>query len=273
MQNEAGLIVATPIKPTRQQQQPLSMEPVTLNQVVNYAEFIAQSELVPKSYRGKPADIVICIQMGNQLGFGAGQSLKSIAVINGTPTLWGDGLLGLCLASPLCLDIQEDNTQTIEANQSASCTVKRRGHLPYTHTYTAKTAKDNGLWKRWTSRNLDPHRMLQLKARNFACRNKFADLLMGMQSAEDTEDFEHQQTQPATPPPLPPDPAALTDAIISEIASAPDADKLHGIGKKALESNLPEDSLERIRDAYRAKRDAFNQPDEGPAPDEPAADN
>ena len=242
------------------------MEPVTLNQAVNYAEFIAQSELVPKSYRGKPADIVICIQMGNQLGFGAGQSLKSIAVINGTPTLWGDGLLALCLASPLCLDIQEDNTQTIEANQSASCTVIRKGHKPYTHTVTAKSAKDHGLWQRWTSRKLDPYRMLQLKARNFACRNKFADLLMGMQSAEDVEDYQHQQTQPA---PQPVDPGALADSIISEIAHAQDSNQLHAIGQRALEANLPEESLNRIRDAYKAKRTGFT---EEKAPDGPPKD-
>jgi hypothetical protein len=195
--------------------------------------------------------------MGNQLGFGAGQSLKSICVINGTPTLWGDGLLALCLASPLCLDIQEDNTQTIESNQSASCTVIRRGHQPYTHTVTAKSAKDGGLWQRWTSRKLDPYRMLQLKARNFACRNKFADLLMGMQSSEDVEDYQHQRTQPAPLQPPPIDPKTLTDAIISEMAHAADADALHTIGKRALESSLPEESLERIRDAYRAKRESF----------------
>ena len=266
-------ITATPVHPVRHQRpEPQSMEPVTLNQAMNYAQFISESQLVPEAFRMSKtakADIVICLQMGSQLGLGAGQSLKSICVINGNPTLWGDGLLAICLSSPLCLDIQEDNTQTIEANQAASCTVIRKGHKPYTHTYTAKTAHDSGLWKRWTGRKLDPYRMLQLKARNFACRNKFADLLMGLQSAEDAQDYEYQQNQPVEPVPPAIDPDALTDSLISEIAHAVSPDALRAIAAQATDSPLPEESLGRIREAYKAKRASFIVE---AAPDDTAAD-
>jgi hypothetical protein len=59
------------------------------------------------------------------------------------------------------------------------------------------------------------------------------------------------------PPPI--DPEVLTDSIISEIAHAQNADGLREIAKgaKEKEPDLPEESLTRIREAYKAKRATF----------------
>jgi hypothetical protein len=42
-----------------------------------------------------------------ELGFMPMQALQSIAVVNGRPSVWGDGFLALIMSSPLYLDHDE----------------------------------------------------------------------------------------------------------------------------------------------------------------------
>jgi len=72
------------------------------------AETLAKSSVIPTIYRNKPEDIFVAMAMGYQLGFPVEQSLQDIAVINGRPCLWGDGLLSLALNDPECQSIKED---------------------------------------------------------------------------------------------------------------------------------------------------------------------
>jgi len=46
------------------------------------ASKMANSELVPKNYRTKPMDMLICMEMGRSVGLSMMQSLQNIAVIN-----------------------------------------------------------------------------------------------------------------------------------------------------------------------------------------------
>ena len=68
---------------------------------------MAKSELVPKAFRNKPEDVLVAIQLGTEIGFAPMQALQSIAVINGRPSVWGDGFLALIMASPLYRDHDE----------------------------------------------------------------------------------------------------------------------------------------------------------------------
>ena len=160
--------------------------PTTFDQLVMFAEMAATSGLVPKDYQGKPGAIMIAVQMGSELGLSPMQSIQSIAVINGRPGVWGDGLIGLCRASPLCEDIIE----TLEGEgdaRVASCVAKRRGATPVTGTFSVADAKKAGLWGKdiW-ARYSD--RMLQNRARGFALRDAFPDVLRGLKTVEELID-------------------------------------------------------------------------------------
>jgi len=161
-----------------------------LNDMYKFAKLIAESQLVPMAYRHKPEDILLAIQMGAEIGITPVASLTGIKVINGIATMWGDPLLGLVLAHPECEYVNEyfdDQTQT------AFCEVKRKNHPLYVQTFSKKDAEKALLWNKkgpWVDY---PNRMLQMRARGFALRDKFADALHGLKTVEEVNDYSSEE--------------------------------------------------------------------------------
>ncbi len=153
------------------------------------ASQLSKSTMVPKSYQGKPQDLFIAMAMGYQVGLSVEQAIQAIAVINGKPCLYGDDMLGLCISHPDFIDIIEE--PIVQAGQliGYNCTVKRKGMTDHARQFTFEMAKKAGLLSKpgpWTQY---PDRMLQLRARSFALRDKFPDALKGIKSREETEDY------------------------------------------------------------------------------------
>lgn len=153
------------------------MSPVNLLEALELAKVLCASDFVPKDYQRKPENAVVAMQMGAEVGLGPVQSLQTIAVINGKPTIYGDGLLALAQGSALCELIEEGWE---DATQSAWCRVKRRGQNERTVFFSmddAKLAKLSGKPGPWSQY---PRRMCQMRARSWALRDTFADVLKGL---------------------------------------------------------------------------------------------
>lgn len=147
---------------------------------------LVRSGLVPKDFQDNPAKCFIAIQWGEELGIGPMQAPQCIAVINNRPAIWGDVLPGLVYASGLCEYIDV----TVE-NNVATCRTKRKGSpLETTATFSEADAKQAKLWGKagpWTDY---PKRMLENRARAFALRNAFPDVLKGLHTAEELQDHQ-----------------------------------------------------------------------------------
>jgi hypothetical protein len=173
-----------------------------------FSKMVAASEFAPKDFRGKPESCLLAIQHGSEIGLSPMQSLQNIACINGRPAIWGDAALAVAMASPVC----ESVTESIDGegdSMVATCTAKRRGYeKPTVVRFSVADAKKAGLWGKsgpWTQY---PRRMLQLRARGFALRDAFPDVLKGLVTAEEAQDYpttpataEPVAVRPATPPP------------------------------------------------------------------------
>ena len=68
-------------------------QPQSFQELMTFSKILSTSDFVPRNYRNKPHDVLICIQMGAEVGLHAIQSLNNIAVINSKPCLFGDALL------------------------------------------------------------------------------------------------------------------------------------------------------------------------------------
>jgi hypothetical protein len=166
-----------------QQQAPaagFSLAPRSLDEAFRLADMLAQSDMVPKDFQRKPGNVMIAMQWGMEVGLKPLQALQNIAVINGRPSMWGDAVLALVRSSPLCEYVREHE----EPVGTAVCRVKRRGDEEQVRTFSIEDAKTAGLHGKsgpWTS---SPKRMRQMRARSFALRDVFADVLKGMDIAE-----------------------------------------------------------------------------------------
>jgi hypothetical protein len=161
----------------------------TFDDAFRFSKMVASSEFAPKDFRNKPESCLLAIQHGSEVGLSPMQSLQSIAVINGRPTIWGDAALALVQASPVCEYVKEyvegDGDSLV-----AVCEAKRKGYpAPTISRFSIADARRAGLAGKagpWTQY---PGRMLALRARGFALRNAFADALRGLITAEEAQDY------------------------------------------------------------------------------------
>jgi hypothetical protein len=161
--------------------------PTLFSHYQKVAEILSKSGIVPKDYKGKPEDVFVAISMGYQLGFPVEQSLQDIAVINGRPCLWGDGLLALVLNHPQYEWHTEEPIYTGQVVTGYICTIKRKGNESHSQSFTFDDAKRAGLLNKAGPWSNYPTRMLQMRARAFALRDKFGDALRGLKVMEEEE--------------------------------------------------------------------------------------
>lgn len=163
----------------------MSLQPANMGELIQVSDMLSSTEFVPLNFQGKPNDIVAAIMMGNEVNLSPMQALKNIAVINGRPSLWGDVMMAIVRASDVFGGINEtfdENTMT------AHCYIWRKGEEKVHQAFSKEDATVAGLWGKkgpWTTY---PKRMLTMRARGFALRDTFADLLAGMITREEAYD-------------------------------------------------------------------------------------
>jgi hypothetical protein len=189
--------------------------PTTFSEAKTFAGELAASNLVPKAYAGKPLDILVAIQWGNEIGLAPMQALQNISVINGKPSVYGDAAMALVQAHPACEGVEEFFEGEGTPNPIAVCIAHRKGRKPVTAKFSVEDAKRAGLWNKqgpWTSY---PKRMLQMRARGFALRDAFPDALKGLITTEEADDYPAEAKQEAKDitPKNPLDAIALPEVI------------------------------------------------------------
>lgn len=167
-----------------------SLQPTTYEQAIESANMFAKSGMVPKLYENQPNKIIVAWELGGSLGLGLMQSLQGIAVINGMPTIWGDTALAIVRSSGLLEEITETIDGKVgDGSAVAHCVIKRKGQPATSMSFSFAEAKQAGLAGKagvWTQY---PKRMLQMRARGFALRDAFADVLKGFKIAEEVQDY------------------------------------------------------------------------------------
>ncbi len=161
------------------------------------ANMMSKSDMVPKAYKDKPQDVLIAMEMGVSLGLGPLQAIQNIAVINGKPGLYSDGMLSVCSGRPDFENMKEEPIMN-DAGKVIGyrCTVMRRNREPVVQTFTEDDAKKAGLLGKQGPWSTYPTRMLQMRARGFALRDSFADALGGVKMAEELQDYEEKDITP-----------------------------------------------------------------------------
>lgn len=234
---------------TRQQ---FDLSPQTFEQALTFSNYLADSDMVPKDFKGKPGNCLVAIQWGMEIGLKPLQAMQNIAVINGRPSLWGDAVIALVRSSPLCeWIIEEDDGRT------ATCKVKRRGEPEQYRTFSMEDAKAAGLLGKQGPWTQYPKRMRQMRARAFAVRDVFPDVLKGLPVAEevmDTPTERHMghidQVQPAAAQVQPAYPADQFDKNLPAWRAAIAAGKATAdavIAKAKTKGALTQEQMDAIR--------------------------
>jgi hypothetical protein len=105
--------------------------------------------------------------------------------------MWGDAVLALVRGSGKLeyIDEQDDG-------HTAFCRVKRKGEPETTRTFSMDDAKSANLLGKQGPWSQYPKRMRQMRARAFALRDVFTDVLAGISIAEEVRDIVSEPSVP-----------------------------------------------------------------------------
>ena len=175
----------------------IAFRPKNFEELWKFATLICKTDFVPPAFKENAGACLAAIQTGHELGLPPMASLQSIAVINGRPTVWGDGALALVKAHRLCEWVHELPAEEALKSGYGECTIKRRGDpVPTTRKFSLEMAHKAGLIDRsgpkgvWATYQ---GRMLQMRARAWAMRDAIPEALKGVAIREEVEDYEQAE--------------------------------------------------------------------------------
>ncbi len=174
--------------------------PQTIEEAARLAAAMTASIMVPESIQGTTAEetrsrCLMVILSGMELGVPPMAAMTGFYIVNNRVTIYGDVALATVQAS----EKYESHHETIVGKEgtpewTAICTIKRRGvDEPFVRKFSWADAKTAGLiGKRgpWTNY---PQRQLQMRARSWALRDGFSDVLKGMGIAEEVGDIPQKE--------------------------------------------------------------------------------
>ena len=171
------------------------IRPQNIEEAYRLSTAFLKSGMVPARFKTAES-VLVAIQMALELGLKPLTALRSIAVIQGTPSFYGDLPLSLCYSSGKLESIKEyfldkegkkicvENNNISDEAYAAVCVVKRFGDVEFLEsTFSLDDATRAGLfknpvWKSYTKR------MLKYRARSQALKDKFSDALNGISILE-----------------------------------------------------------------------------------------
>ena len=160
-------------------------DPGTMTATWQYAETVSRASMLPAAYRGKPADVLIAIGLGQAVGIPPAQSLYEIYVVNGRPSPSANLMAALVRRAGHKIRVKGDA-------ESCTATLIRADDPdePFAATWTIGQARAAGLaskdtWKAY------PAAMLRSRAISEVVRMGASECVLGMDySAEEMADVE-----------------------------------------------------------------------------------
>lgn len=150
----------------------------------------------------EPAQVMLIICGGAEVGFGPFQSLQSFALINNRLTIWGDAIPALLWSRGFKLKEWFENVDPAYPNNMvAKCIVTRPDGTEIEGEYSVSDAKEAKLWTKEGPWQTSKKRMLKMRARAFAARDGAPDVLRGIAIREEVEDYDvinEVRTEPQT---------------------------------------------------------------------------
>lgn len=173
---------------------PVSFEPQNADEMWRYAQMLARSTLLPKSFYGRDdkekqhpriADVHFVLMKGQALKLHPQVSIGNINVIEGKAEIGASLMVALCLRSGLC-----EYFEMVKSDDRSATFVTKRigGRREIEFTYTIEEAEQMGLLDKgrteWAKENnqwrKQSRTMLRRRCQSMLAREVYPDIVMGL---------------------------------------------------------------------------------------------
>jgi RecT family len=155
------------------------------------AECFLQSGFSPRGFT-TPQQLIICWARAAELGIRPLQACEGMNVINGRLGIGGD----LALAKVRSVGLLKETPKRVYSGEgddfTCTVTLHRKGEEePRDFSFSIREAKQAGIYNNnWPKY---PQRMVYYRALGFGLRDMFSDVLKGMYTSEELEDFQDEE--------------------------------------------------------------------------------
>ena len=156
------------------------------------AERYADSDMVPQSYKGKPNNCFVALELASRMDVSPVLVMQNLYIVQGKPSWAGQACKALIDGSGKFAD-SEYVLVGNPADDTWGCYLQavnvKTGKLVKGSTVTMKLAKDEG----WLNKNGSkwktmPEQMMKYRAAAFFARTECPEVLMGFQTADEVQD-------------------------------------------------------------------------------------
>lgn len=167
------------------------------NQSLAMAQTLSKSEIIPQSYKGKPADCLIAIDIANRLGLSPAIVMQNSQIVRGKFSWSGSACKAMIDG---CGRYQKTRYVYVgeRGKDSYGCyleAIDNDGDIIKGVPVTIEMAKKEGWYNKDGSKWLSlPDLMLKYRAAAFFMRTECASIAMGFLTTEEVEDIYGKQT-------------------------------------------------------------------------------
>lgn len=163
----------------------------SVDELLRLCDVLYRSGIQPTGV-DRPEKLVPMVLTGLEVGLGIMQSVKSISVVNGVCSIYGDAGLALVRSSGKLAFLKEGHEGEGD-DRRAVCEIQRIGEQRKTFTYTLALAKKLKSYQDQDKKKVgpwhnDPDNMLRWRALWRALRSEFTDVLCGLTGTEENEE-------------------------------------------------------------------------------------
>lgn len=190
----------------------------SLPERMRFAQALAASNLLPRTYQDAPANVLVAMELGNALGLSPIVAINEVNVIQGSPTLSASLMVALARQAG-------HKVRTTGNAESATTVIIRADDPDFEHvaTWDVAKAKAAGLWGKghWAK---DPATMLKWRSASECVRMACSEVLAGIKYTDDeiSEGRETTHTVTSTVPPVTAQPQP--EPVAEQEEAAPTAD-------------------------------------------------
>lgn len=162
-------------------------QPQNLTELMAWSKIVVDSQLAPKGMNA--AAVVLCVQMGAEIGVTPAQAIQNTAVINGRPSIYGDLGLAIFLRDAAYKTFEERQPDAAFAAMEGWCKIVMKDGRVIETKFTKADAVTAKLWGKqgpWTDQ---PGVMFMFRARWRAMRSADPGVFKGFSPREEMEDF------------------------------------------------------------------------------------
>jgi len=217
-------------------------EPRSFDEAMRLATVFAASGLLGE-VRNEAAALLV-MATGAELGISATTALRSIYIVKGKPMMSSDLMVGLCIKRK---DVCEYFICTESTDQQATYQTKRVGvNNPITHTFTMADAQRARLAGGGESMYAKyPKTMLRHRAAAELARQVYPDIVLGLYSDAEKDDFEAIDVTPA--------PQLVTEPVHTQDADDVEIEGAMARWKAALKNAVTVAECDRVRREVKAR--------------------